>query len=750
MSAALFSGTGPLLLFIAKATLVLIAALGATFLLRRNTAGERHLVWLAALVGMLALPLLARIPMLHIGILPRQLAAPVVMIDEPATTIIVAGTPADAAPAVATVGAGTTVRIGSSTIVTSLPGGLTVIGSNEAAPALAPVAPLSSVSLPVVPTSILQTIAIVWAGVALSLLAWLAFGALQVRRIVKTATELTSPDWTMPLCEVADRLDLEQPPRLVVSDRIEMAFACRLLSPTVVLPVASENWTDDRRRAVLFHELAHVKRHDLVSHTLGRIACALYWFHPLVWTAARNLRNESEKACDDLVLSCGARASDYAQHLLDMVTSVRNHGAPALGIPMARKKEFEGRMLAILDPAIRRVSAGRMQAVAVIAGLGALSLTIAAVSPARANDAELPPPQATLANFDSTGAFTAIAMPDTDGVRSAVAPRAAASSASASSESSSSASVGAGAGASASASANSGDVSIGVAPRAAVSAYVTSEGAPRGGDRLGRALGMMTSEVVKGTLAGLGVAPQARVAAADTGRIALLIKVLQTDSDAGVRRAAAWGLAEVPTTGARDALVRALESDSDNQVREMSAWALGDNGSQDAAGALARALSHDSNSRVRQTSAWALGQAGRRADADALMSAVSDADPQVRETSIWALGQLDLRRAPPTLINALSDNSSQVREIAAWSLGQIGDTAAVRPLTRAFQSETDAKVKRMYLWSLSEIGTAPTDVIESAMKSSDPELRRHAVSLLTDSGGGWPMPMPRPMPRPRP
>src|SRR5262249_4028013 len=146
-----------------------------------------------------------------------------------------------------------------------------------------------------VPGSLLQTIAIVWTAVALSLLAWLAFGALQVRRIVATATELTSPDWTMPLCEVADRLDLEQPPRLVVSDRIEMAFACRALAPTIVLPAASENWNDDRRRAVLFHELAHVKRHDLASHTLGRIACALYWFHPLVWTAARNLRNESEK-----------------------------------------------------------------------------------------------------------------------------------------------------------------------------------------------------------------------------------------------------------------------------------------------------------------------------------------------------------------------------------------------------------------------------------------------------------------------
>jgi beta-lactamase regulating signal transducer with metallopeptidase domain len=48
----------------------------------------------------------------------------------------------------------------------------------------------------------------------------------------------------------------------------------------------------DRRRAVLLHELAHVRRHDLIGHTLSRLACAVYWFHPLVWTAAKQLFRE--------------------------------------------------------------------------------------------------------------------------------------------------------------------------------------------------------------------------------------------------------------------------------------------------------------------------------------------------------------------------------------------------------------------------------------------------------------------------
>src|SRR5690242_2830970 len=74
MESTLFSGATPLLLFLAKATLLLVAALVGTMTLRRSTAGARHLVWLAALVGVLALPLLARIPALQIGILPTRMA----------------------------------------------------------------------------------------------------------------------------------------------------------------------------------------------------------------------------------------------------------------------------------------------------------------------------------------------------------------------------------------------------------------------------------------------------------------------------------------------------------------------------------------------------------------------------------------------------------------------------------------------------------------------------------------------------
>ena len=57
---------------------------------------------------------------------------------------------------------------------------------------------------------------------------------------------------------------------LLRSDDAKMPFACGLARPTIVLPAECDAWTPDRRRAVLLHELAHVRRRDLLGHTLAR------------------------------------------------------------------------------------------------------------------------------------------------------------------------------------------------------------------------------------------------------------------------------------------------------------------------------------------------------------------------------------------------------------------------------------------------------------------------------------------------
>jgi beta-lactamase regulating signal transducer with metallopeptidase domain len=354
------------LLLLAKATVVLVAALGITRVLQRASAGARHVVWLATLGALLLVPAVAAWGPIRLAILPAMSASP-----RTATSDVAA--PPARGPALA---------------VTTPAGALVLTGPRDASSGQAGPPTPAAVDRPGFAgaglTDVVPVALALWAAVAAALGGTLAASWLAVRRIVRRARPLDAPDWRDPLWEVADRLGLDEPPRLLCSDHARMPFACGLAHPTVVLPAGCDAWTPDRRRAVLLHELAHVRRRDLAGHTLARLVCAVYWFHPLVWTAARRLRAESERACDDLALASGARAADYAEHLLDIVTAVRRDTTPRVALAMARRTEFEGRMLDILDPERPRAAPGRWQRASLVGVLALITVIVGAAAPAPA------------------------------------------------------------------------------------------------------------------------------------------------------------------------------------------------------------------------------------------------------------------------------------------------------------------------------------------------------------------------------
>ena len=107
-----------------------------------------------------------------------------------------------------------------------------------------------------------------------------------------------------------------------------MPMAWGIFNPSVLMPADADTWPAQRLRVVLLHELAHVKRRDCLTHVVAQIACAAYWFNPLAWMAARRVRTERERACDDLVLASGTRGSDYAEELLEIARVMRARTLP--------------------------------------------------------------------------------------------------------------------------------------------------------------------------------------------------------------------------------------------------------------------------------------------------------------------------------------------------------------------------------------------------------------------------------------
>jgi TonB family protein len=158
-----------------------------------------------------------------------------------------------------------------------------------------------------------------------------------------------------------------------------MPMAVGILRRAILLPAEADEWPRERRNMVVAHELAHVRRRDCLVQAMAQAAFSLFWFHPLAWWAWRQLILEREHASDDLVLAAGFRASDYASQLLEVARSLRPARA---GVAMARRRELEGRLLAILDANQRRGVVTRAGTLAAIACMIGLVLPLAAMRPA--------------------------------------------------------------------------------------------------------------------------------------------------------------------------------------------------------------------------------------------------------------------------------------------------------------------------------------------------------------------------------
>ena len=336
-----------------KGVLILLAALAVTTALRRASAAVRHLVWLAALAGVLLLPVAA-------AVVPawRALPPPGELIPPVASAFRAP----DARPAESASAAVEARPAAPSSVIKS--GGVIALPAEPgAAPAAAPAQAAESESRRA-PFPWAQAALLVWMTGAALLLIRLFAGVLAVWRIERRATEMQDERWTVLTDRLSRRMRLGRIVRLLRGETSAVPMTWGAFRPVIMLPAEADAWDEGRRAAVLAHELAHVRRWDALTQWIAHLATALFWFNPLVWVAARRVREEREHACDDAVLAVGTRATDYADHLLTIVRALGSAPGPAAALAMARRTHFEGRLRAILDSATPRGPVSRTLAAA--------------------------------------------------------------------------------------------------------------------------------------------------------------------------------------------------------------------------------------------------------------------------------------------------------------------------------------------------------------------------------------------------
>jgi len=169
----------------------------------------------------------------------------------------------------------------------------------------------------------------------------------------RRANVLVEAPWLAALAQAQRRMGFKHGTALLVSDELHSPVSWGMMRPIILLNPGVVDATDEAE-AIIAHELAHVARLDWAKLLLSRVACAVFWFNPLVWMLARESHQLREEAADDAVLLSDVDGTDYAS----LLVNAARHDNQALllaahGVAPA-KDSLKRRITRVLDGTLTR------------------------------------------------------------------------------------------------------------------------------------------------------------------------------------------------------------------------------------------------------------------------------------------------------------------------------------------------------------------------------------------------------------
>ena len=224
---------------VVKATVLLATAIVIQHLLRRRaSAATRHVVLTLAAISVLVLPV-ASLVSPEWGLLRRQADLRQSEDFRPEAEAAVAGS--------------------------------AVAGRNIVPASLSSSSEISDFSrAPLLPSpggAYARALALVYAAGAGAVLLHLLLQRLRTRRFLRSTTVVEDPEWQELLASCVSRIGVKASVRLLRSREQNVPLAVGTRRPAIVIPAIADTWEDDRRQAVLLHELSHVARHDCLTRS---------------------------------------------------------------------------------------------------------------------------------------------------------------------------------------------------------------------------------------------------------------------------------------------------------------------------------------------------------------------------------------------------------------------------------------------------------------------------------------------------
>lgn len=188
-----------------------------------------------------------------------------------------------------------------------------------------------------------------WAGATVLTLTAFAISLWRLRRLRASCAPVAGK-WRTLTDSLTRECGIRRHVVLLQSSDPTLLVTFGMFRPGIILPAGADDWTAERQHVVLRHELAHIRRRDAAIQVAGELLRVMQPFNPLVWMTCRRLRQESEYACDDAVLSAGIEPTSYATHLLDVARRLSARQATWAAAPaIAHPSTLERRIVAMLQ-----------------------------------------------------------------------------------------------------------------------------------------------------------------------------------------------------------------------------------------------------------------------------------------------------------------------------------------------------------------------------------------------------------------
>ncbi len=228
-------------------------------------------------------------------------------------------------------------------------------------------------------------------SISVALLGWLLVRWWQIARQVRRAA--TSERLNLIANQAQQFIGAKFNVAVKLTTNTMSPAVCGLFRPAILIPQSlAKNFSDEQLRAVLLHELVHLRRRDVWVNFLQALLQIFYWWHPLLWLANARIRRVREEAVDDVVmLALCDEAETYAPTLLEVAKLALNRPLASLGLVgiLESRHALRQRIERLVD-----FRAPRHAGLTLVSLLGILAFTAVAVpmggAPSGMTDATLP------------------------------------------------------------------------------------------------------------------------------------------------------------------------------------------------------------------------------------------------------------------------------------------------------------------------------------------------------------------------